>query len=258
MQKIREVPVNLIKVGAHEQRIESNDPDVAELARSIERLGVLVPIILIGDGDNFLIVAGHRRFAAAKQAGLTEIPAIIRDEEKAVASEITFAENFFRKNLTPIELACALKDCLDRETMKVEELAAGFHKSVHWVESMVGIANWPGDVQEALHMELLSVAAASNIALVTDDVYRDFLLRNAAESGATARTTAAWLQAWRAMAPQEEAITAEPVPGHHGQVPLTPQAPCFCCSQLFAMNEMSHVPACGACIKIIRTIGTVG
>jgi len=258
MEKIIEVEISLIKVGEHEQRLDGEDEGVAELAQSMRRVGVLVPIILVGDGDNFQLVAGHRRLDAAKKAGLDKIPAIIKTADKALASEITFAENFFRKNLSPIELACALKDCLDKKTMTVSELAAGFHKTVHWVESMVAIANWPGDVQEALHMELLSVAAASNIALVTDDVYRDFLLRNAAEGGATARTTAAWLQAWRAMAPPEEAIEAEPVPGQHGAVPLTPQAPCFCCSQQFGMNQMSHVPVCGDCIKIIRAIGSVG
>lgn len=257
MEKIQAVQVNLIKVGEHEQRWEKNDPGIAELAESIKRVGVLVPIILTRDGDGFLCVAGHRRLAASKKAELAEIPAIVKEADKAVASEITFAENFHRKNLSPIELACGLKDCLDNKTMTVEQLAAGFHKSVNWVESMVAIADWPSDVQEALHMELLSVAAASNIAVVTDDVYRDFLLRNAAESGATARTTAAWLQAWRAMAPKEEAIEAEPVPGQHGIQPLTPQAPCFCCSQMLGMNLMSHVPVCGDCVKIIRAIGTV-
>ena len=258
MDEFRELQIKEIKVGEHAQRIDPEDPDVIELAESIKRVGILNPPIVVERDGELHLIAGHRRIIAAGMAGLASVWCFIRKSEKVKDAEVTFAENFFRKNLSPIELACALKDCLDSKTMTVDELAAGFHKKGLWVESMVAIANWPGDVQEALHMELLSVSAASNIALVTDDVYRDFLLRNAAESGATARTTAAWLQAWRAMATPEEAIEAKPVPGQPVSVPLTPQAPCFCCAQQYGMNEMSHVPICGACIQIIRSIGTVG
>ena len=78
---------------------------------------------------------------------------------------------------------------------------------------------------------------------------------NAVEQGATARTTSAWLQAFRNMQPQEEAITAEPVAGATPQAPAVPQAPCFCCSQVYPVNEMSHVPVCGQCVQILRQGG---
>jgi len=120
---------------------------------------------------------------------------------------------------------------------------------------MIAIAGWQADVLEAIHECKLSVSAASNLAVVTDDSYRIFLVRNAVEQGATARTTASWLQAWRAMQPQEEAITSEPAPAGPVSVPMVPQAPCLCCAQMFKVNEMSHVPVCGACIQIIRQVG---
>lgn len=253
-----QVPIEQIKVGEHAQRIDAEDPDTVELAESIKRLGIINPLVVVSKGDELLLVAGHRRLVAARLAGLDVVPCYVRPSEKNVDAEISFAENFFRKDLSPIELAGALKDCLDRETMTVKELAAGFHKSEHWVNSMIAIAAWPADVQEVIHAKAISVSAASNLALVTDEAYRNFLVRNAAESGATARTTAAWLQAWQAMRPPEEAITAEPVPAGHGVVPLVPQAPCLCCSQLFEVNMMSHVPVCGACIQLLRAVGSSG
>lgn len=258
MNEITQILIGEIRVGEHEQRLEANDPGVDELAASIRRLGVLVPVIVTGGPGEYKLVAGHRRLEAAGLVGLKTIPAIVRDSDVAEAAEVTFAENFFRKDLSPVELACALKDCLEQEHMTVKELAAGFHRSEHWVQQMIAIAGWPGDVQEAIHNEVLSVSAAANLAVVDDEVYRGFLLRNAEESGATARTTSAWLQAWRAMQPAEEAVAAEPVPTGPVPIPMVPQAPCFCCSQMFKVNEMSHVPVCGACIQIIRQVGISG
>lgn len=255
MQEIVEIPIGEIKAGEHDQRLETEDPGIAELAASIGRIGFINPLVVVADGSELHLIAGHRRLVAARMAGKQYVPCIIRASEKTVDSEITFAENFFRKDLSPVELACALKDCLDNELMTIKELAAGFHRSEHWVHSMIAIAGWPEDVLEAIHDEAISVSAASNLAQVTDPNYRIFLVRNAAESGATARTTAAWLQAFQAMQPPEEAITAEPVPAGAPQVPLVPQAPCLCCTQMFKVNEMSHVPVCGPCIQIIRQVG---
>ena len=255
MNNIVEVPTREIKVGAHEQRLAEDDSELDGLAASIRRLGVLIPLILEKKGDTFQLVSGHRRLLAAIRVGLSTVPCVVKSGVEVDAGEVTFAENFFRKDLSPIELAAALKDCLDNEKMTLKEIAAGFHKSEHWVRRMVAICQWPGDVQEAIHAKAISVSAASNLALVTDESYRVFLLRNAAESGATARTTAAWLQAWQAMQPPEEAIQAQPVQAGPAQVPLVPQGPCLSCAQIFPVNEMSHVPLCGACIMIIRTVG---
>lgn len=255
MNEVGQIPIDDIKVGEHAQRIDAEDPDTVELAASIRRVGIINPLVVVRDGDELHLLAGHRRLVAACLAGLKVVPCFIRPSEKDVDAEISFAENFFRKDLSPVELAAALKDCLTKETMTIQQLAAGFHKSEHWVHSMIAIADWPDDVLEALHNEQFSVSAAHNLACVTEPDYRAFLVRNAVESGATARTTAAWLQAWRSMAPPEEAITAEPVAAGTPRVPLVPQAPCLCCSQLFMVNKMSHVPICGGCIQVLRQVG---
>jgi len=242
-------------VGEYAQRIDPEDPENIELAKSIERVGVINPLVVVDNNGVLLLIAGHRRLAAARVAGLSVVPCFVRAPDKNVEAEISFAENFHRKDLSPVELGCALKDCVERKTMTVAELAAGFHRSEHWVHSMMAINDWPADVQQAMHYSKLSIAAASNLALVTEDTYRNFLINNAVESGATARTTAAWLQAWRAMLPQEAAVNAEPLLPGATQAPMIPQAPCLCCSQLFKVNEMSHVPVCGACVQILRSVG---
>ncbi|GAH73034.1 unnamed protein product, partial [marine sediment metagenome] len=170
--------------------------------------------------------------------------------------EVSFAENLFRKDLSPIELAAAIKDCLDQKTLTVDELAAGLHRSCHWVQAQVSLLDWPADVLEVIHHGKISIAAASNLAAVHDNIYREFLVRQAVENGATARATAAWLQAWRSMAPAEEAITREPAAAGESVQPAVPQAPCIVCANVFRTDELSHVPVCVHCIHTIRDIGS--
>lgn len=255
MHERKEIPIEKIEVAEHEQRLEILDDDIAGLAHSIGRVGLLYPCIVRAEGDGFVLVEGHRRFAAHKRLGRQTVPCVVVEAEESVVSEIAFAGNFFHKDLSPVELASAIGDTLKNGTMTVAEMAAGFRKSEHWVMSMAAICDWPGDVLAAVHSKGISVSAAHNLAQVTDDVYRKFLLSNAVDQGATARSTSAWLQAWRNMQSQEEAVQAEPVAGQPPPQPCIPQSPCFCCAQVFPVNEMSHIPVCGGCVQILSSAG---
>lgn len=255
MTEVKEVPIEKIETGEYEQRMDKEDDQIVELAASISRIGIISPLILEQKGDSFQLVSGHRRLLAAIRVGHSTVPCIVRDSQNGEPSEVTFAENFFRKDLSPVELACAIKDCYVNGIRSVKEMAAGFNKSEHWVQRQISITGWPDDVLEAIHEGKISVSAGSNLALVTDSNYRIFLVRNAVEQGATARTTAAWLQAWEAMQPAEEAIQAEPVSAGTHQTPMVPQAPCLCCGVVHLVNELSHVPVCGGCIQAIRLAG---
>lgn len=255
MDGVRQVKVSEILVGEHEQRLEKDDEDIAGLAVSIGRVGVIEPLIIREQGDKFLLVAGHRRLAAAKKVGLEIVPCLTRSGSSDIDKEIVFAENFFRRDLSPIEQASAISECFGSGQMTVEELATAFHRSAYWVQAQISMLDWPSDILETVHLKLLSVSAAANLAAVTDDVYRAFLLQNAVDSGATARATAAWLQGWRLMQPVEEAVQAEPVPQGAPLSPAVPQCPCLCCGVVHLINELSHVPICTSCIGTLRNAG---
>lgn len=257
MQEIKSILLSKIVVGEHEQRLEYDDEDIAGLASSIKSLGLLYPIIVRPEGDKFNLVEGHRRRLACMRNGATEIDCFVVGDEVLDKSQIAFAGNFFRKELTPIELAGAIADANKSGGISIEELAKGFHKKPDWVRRMIAVMTWPGDVQQAVHAKFMSLSAAANLALIEDQTYREFLLQNACEGGCTARTTASWLQAWRVMQPVQEAITSVPVEGTRQQAPAVPQAPCFCCAQSFPVDMVSHIPVCGACVQILRKVSDV-
>jgi len=255
MENIKEIQVNRIEVGSHEQRFEDEDEEIYKLAQSIKRLGLLNPLCGVEDGDDYLVIAGHRRLEACKRIGKEIVPCLVAVGDEATRREMTFAENFFSKNLTPVELAVAIADEVKEKRMTVEQLAAGLRRTTDWVRRQISVVSWPRDVLEGIHTGKLSVAAASNLACITEDFYRRSLVSQAVENGATARTTSAWLQAWRSMLPLAEAVETEPEPGESRPQPMVPQAPCLACHEVFRSDELSHVPLCAHCIRVISTAG---
>jgi len=251
MQKVEMIPVEKIKVGEYDRRLQEQGAEIEELARSIQRIGIVCPLGVVRENDNYVLICGHRRLEAARICRLENVPCIVWGGSPRDFHEVSFAENFFRKDLSPVEQATAIKDCIENKVLTIEELARGFHRSEYWVREQIAICEWPSDVLESLHQGAISVSAAHNLAVIDDSVYRGFLLRQAIENGATARTTAAWLQAWRSMLPPEQALASEPVKNGHTPAPLTPQAPCICCGNVLPMDRLSHVPVCTDCVKVI-------
>lgn len=255
--EIKEIRIEDIVIGDYEQRVSYEDEEIGALASSISRVGLIYPIIVCEDKGELTLIEGHRRVLAHKMLGRHVINCIVSGPDKPGSKEISFAGNFFRKELSQIELAAAISDAHEADGISIDELAAGFHKSPHWIREMIAVTNWPDEVQRAVHERLLSLSAASNLAVITDEIYRGFLLDNAVLGGVTARTTASWLQAWRSMASAEEAVKLGPADQGQPRTPAVPQAPCFCCAQQFPVDQVSHVPVCGACIQILRKVGEV-
>ena len=256
--EILEVEISKIRADVYSQRAELEEEALDELVGSIRRVGILNPLIVARDGEDFVVVAGHRRLAAAKRCGLRCVPCIVRSGPADQAKEVSFAENLFREDLSPIELAAGIKDALDEGLFSVDGLAAALRRSSEWVRRQLVILSWPQDVLEAIHSRKISVSAASNLAEVREPNYRKFLLKCAVEDGATARSTAAWLQSWAAGQPADQAVTSEPVPDSLPRVPAVPQAPCIACSAVMRTDELCYVPMCAACVRHLANQRSAG
>ena len=118
-EKIKEgeniVNLKLIDVepNKNQPRIRFDDEKIEELSNSIKEYGVIQPIIVTKKDNYYQIVAGERRWRASKKAGLTEIPAIIRNYSEQKNNEVALIENIQREDLNPIEKARALREIID-------------------------------------------------------------------------------------------------------------------------------------------------
>ena len=196
--KVFTIKLEEIDAGENPLRLEGENKGITELAESIRRIGLINPLVVaLGpDDDRYRLIAGHRRFAACRRVGLKEVQVrIIKGEQREIC-EIALAENLFRKDLSPVEMAVAVVALIKEGGMAREQVASICHRPSAWVREQEEIVSWPADVQNAVHNGWLSVSAASNLALVYDDAHRRSLLNQAKQNGATARATAAWLQEW--------------------------------------------------------------
>lgn len=127
-----------------------------ELAVSIKEHGVIQPIIVRKVNDKYEIIAGERRYKASALAGLTKIPAIIRDLDDKETSKVALLENLQRKNLNPIEEAKTYQKILELDEMTQEELAKTMGKSQSAVANKIRLLALPEDIQDALLKEQIS------------------------------------------------------------------------------------------------------
>lgn len=163
-----ELKINDISPNNGQPRKTFNDDALNELASSIEENGVIQPIIVQRKGDGYRIVAGERRWRAARIAGLSVIPAIVRDLSDRETMEQALIENIQREDLNPIEEAIAYKTLLEKYNLKHEQVAEIVSKSRTTISNSLRLLNLCEDVQRMLIDEMLSQGHARALLAITD------------------------------------------------------------------------------------------
>ncbi len=152
---IQELPVEEIRPNPYQPRRSFDEEALNELAESIKNYGVFQPIIVKKSIKGYDLVAGERRLRASKIAGMTTIPAIIKEFSDEEMREIALLENLQRENLTAIELAWAYQGIIDSLHISQDELATKIGKSRSHVTNTLGLLRLPNNVQDmVLHNEI--------------------------------------------------------------------------------------------------------
>ena len=140
-----------------------NEEALKELSASIKEHGVIQPIIVRKLGDKYEIIAGERRYKASVLAGMTKIPAIIRNMDDKEASKVALLENLQRKDLTPIEEARTYQKILEIDDMTQEELGRTMGKSQAAIANKMRLLSLPDEVQDALLHDKISERHARSL-----------------------------------------------------------------------------------------------
>lgn len=151
---------------------------LAELVHSIKEFGVLQPIVVRPRQDDFELIMGERRLRAAKEAGLTAIPAVIRETTDENMLRDALLENLHRANLNPLEEASAYKQLLEDFGITQEELADRLGRSRPQITNTLRLLKLPIDVQQKLVAGVISAGhARALLALSSEDQMRDLAAR---------------------------------------------------------------------------------
>ena len=142
------ISLNKIKSNIDQPRKSFDNEKIAELAESIKNHGIIQPLILKENGGGYIIVAGERRWRAAKMVGLKEVPAIVMDLTEKQVLEISLIENIQRQDLNPIEEALAYKKLLSDFNLTQEELSKRIGKSRTAITNTIRLINLDSSVQQ--------------------------------------------------------------------------------------------------------------
>jgi ParB family chromosome partitioning protein len=182
------VPIGAISISGHQPRKNFPADALEELARSIQNKGVLQPILVQpAGGDEYTVVAGERRFRAAKLAGLTEIPVLIRSFSELEKTEIALIENLQREDLSPVEEAQGYKTLIEVGSLTQEEVARRVGKNRATVANSLRLLKLPGDILEALDKGRISAGHARALLAVQDETAQKKLFRRILEQELSVR-----------------------------------------------------------------------
>jgi len=167
-EAIRNIALSKIKSNRYQPRKSFNEESLNELAESIKKHGVIQPIVVKAEGGNFEVIVGERRLRAAKIAGFSEIPAVVKEYRDDELLEIALIENIQREDLNPIEEAMAYKMILERQNITQEELSKRVGKSRSYIANMVRLLELPEEVKEGVSRGTISVGQAKALLGIKD------------------------------------------------------------------------------------------
>lgn len=171
------IPASLIEPNPFQPRLSFDPEALAELAESIRTLGLIQPITVrrIKGGDKYQIISGERRFRASQAAGMTTIPAYIRETDDQGMLEMAIVENLQRRDLDPIETALGFQRLIDECSLTQEQMAARVGMKRASVTNYLRLLRLPDKVQHDLKVGLLSVGHAKVILGVEDPAVQEYL-----------------------------------------------------------------------------------
>jgi ParB family transcriptional regulator, chromosome partitioning protein len=184
---LESVSVDLIEANPFQPRRDFREDGLKELAESIRSTGVVQPVLLRHFGERFQLIAGERRWRAAKAAGLTNIPAIVRDLGDREALELALTENLLREDLNPMDVARGYETLRQKFGLTHEEIAARLGTSRASVTNSLRLLGLAEPVQELVASRELSMGHARAIAALESRAIQLKLARTIVELGLSVR-----------------------------------------------------------------------
>jgi len=200
-----EVPIESISPNPHQPRQGIEVDRLEELADSIREHGVLQPLVVTGLGDGtYALIAGERRWRAARLAGLEKVPIIVKEVTSSEMLELALVENLQRSDLNPIEEAVAYKSLVEEFGLRQEDVAAKVGKNRSTVANSLRLLTLPPEVQESLLLGLIEAGHARAILQVPSAEGQLRLLEHTVAKGLNVRQVEELARSMASAAEQEE------------------------------------------------------
>lgn len=244
----RRLSLALLDEPSRMSRDEIPDDHIEELAADIRQRGLINPIAVVPNGERFRIIAGHCRFLACERAGLEEVRCSIYETEEQAAQGIKFAENRFRRDLTPAAEAAWFAEELEATCGgDVDRLCAHLGIKRGYAERRLSLILGDAQVFEAVKANKITLGVAEKLNECTEEMMRRSYLFHAMRDGATIAVVTAWVADWKAsqIGRREMPAAPTPVPIAGATIEAHPQY-CYVCRKVdprfipMAINVHQH------------------
>jgi len=187
--RLEDLPVGSIVPNPHQPRVHFDEASLAELAASVRQIGVLQPVLVrpINADGTYELIAGERRWRAARRAGLAVIPAVVRATDDLGSVERALVENLHRQDLTPLEEASAYQQLVEDFSLTHEQVATRVGKSRSAVSNTLRLLSLPPAIQALLADGRLSAGHAKALLGTPDRAFQEQLARRAANENWSVR-----------------------------------------------------------------------
>ena len=206
-----EVDLNLIVPGAMQPRTNFDEAALENLAESIRTHGIVQPLLVRRRGEGFELIAGERRWRAAKLAGLARVPVLVKEVADENLLEIALIENIQRENLNPIEEAQAYKRLIENVGLTQEALATRVGRDRSYITNYLRLLKLPPDLQQLVVEGRLSTGHARTIVGLSHADVQRRLARQVIEDGLSVRATEILVQKASADRPARAPRISQPV-----------------------------------------------
>lgn len=184
---IFEVKITDVMPNKNQPRKTFDEEKLLALAESIKEHGIIQPIVVTQNGDTYTIVAGERRWRAAKKADIKKVPVLVKDYDDIAVREIALIENLQREDLNPIEEALGYRSLMDEYSLTQEEISAKIGKSRSAIANSVRLLTLDKDVQDKLISGEITEGHARCALSVPEGVVREFFINRIIEDGLNVR-----------------------------------------------------------------------
>jgi len=206
-----ELPVSAIRPNNFQPRSHFDEDALASLTASVRELGVLQPVLVRqADDGTYELIAGERRWRAAKRAGLQAVPALVRTATDADSLEQALVENLHREDLNPLEEAAAYQQLIEDFKLTHDELATRVGKSRAAISNTLRLFQLPPGIQRLVAEGQLSAGHARALLGTPDRAYQEALARRAVGEGLSVRAVEEAIKARGEQAPAPDAAPSTP------------------------------------------------
>lgn len=209
-EKVLELDINLVVSNKDQPRKEFERESLEELRDSIKKYGIIQPIVVRRISDKYEIIAGERRWRAAKEANLKKVPCIVKEVDDIEAVKIALIENIQRQDLNPIEEANAFKALMDNFSLTQEEVAEAVGKSRSYIANSIRLLNLDKEILDFVSQGKITAGHGKALLGIKNKKDRLNIVKSIVEKNLNVRDTEKLVSKTKARKPKEKNAQKDP------------------------------------------------